>query len=82
MRALSAGVLGAALLFCAAHAPNPFLMAVTLPLGWCATLLYRRTHNLYLLGIAHAVIGLLLFLVVPDSISHHLRVGPGWFRPY
>jgi membrane protease YdiL (CAAX protease family) len=77
----AAGVV-AALLFSAAHAPNPFLMAVTLPLGWCATLLYRRTRNLYLLGIAHAVIGLLLFLVVPDSVSHHMRVGPSWFRPY
>jgi membrane protease YdiL (CAAX protease family) len=71
----------AALLFSAAHAPNPFLMAITLPLGWCATLYYRRTRNLYLLGIAHAAVGLLLFLVVPDSLSHHLRVGPGWFRP-
>ena len=71
----------AALLFCAAHAPNPFLMAITLPLGWCATRLYRRTRNLYLLGMVHAMVGLLLFLVVPDSISHHLRVGPGWFRP-
>jgi membrane protease YdiL (CAAX protease family) len=81
LSARAAGLL-AALLFCAAHAPNPFLMAVTLPLGWCATLLYRRTHNLYLLGIAHAVIGLLLFLVIPDSVSHHLRVGPSWFRPY
>jgi membrane protease YdiL (CAAX protease family) len=71
----------AALLFCAAHAPNPFLMAVTLPLGWCATRLYLRTRNLYLLGMVHAMVGLLLFLVVPDSISRHLRVGPGWFRP-
>jgi membrane protease YdiL (CAAX protease family) len=68
-----------AVLFCAVHAPNLFLMAVTLPLGWCATLIYLRTRNLYVLGIAHAVIGLLLFLTVPDSISHHLRVGPGWF---
>jgi membrane protease YdiL (CAAX protease family) len=71
----------AALSFCAAHAPNPFLMTITLPLGWCATLLYRRIRNLYFLGIAHATVGLLLFLVVPDSISRHLRVGPGWFRP-
>lgn len=71
----------AAALFSLAHAPNPFLMAITFPLGWCATLLYRRSHNLYLLGIAHATIGLLLFLVVPDSVIHHLRVGPGWFRP-
>jgi membrane protease YdiL (CAAX protease family) len=69
-----------AVLFSAAHAPNPFLMAVTLPLGWGSTLLYRRTRNLYLLGVAHAAIGLLLFLVVPDSVSRHLRVGPGWFR--
>lgn len=70
----------AALLFSAVHAPNPFLMAITFPLGWWATLLYRRTRNLYLLGIAHAVVGMLLFLVVPDSLSRHLRVGPGWFQ--
>jgi membrane protease YdiL (CAAX protease family) len=70
-----------ALFFCAAHAPNPFLIIITLPLGWCSTLLYRRTRNLYFLGIAHAAVGLLLLLVVPDSISRHLRVGPGWFRP-
>jgi membrane protease YdiL (CAAX protease family) len=76
-----AASLFAAILFALAHAPNPFLMAVTLPLGWGATLLYRRSRNLYLLGIAHAVVGLLLFLVVPDSISRHLRVGPGWFQP-
>ena len=70
----------AAFLFSAAHTPNLFLMAVTLASGWCATLIYRRTRNLYLLGIAHAVLGLLLFLVVPDSLSRHMRVGPGWFR--
>jgi membrane protease YdiL (CAAX protease family) len=71
----------AALLFCVAHAPNPFLMAITLPLGWCATQFYRHTRNLYVLGIVHALVGLFLFLAGPDSISHHLRVGPGWFRP-
>jgi len=70
----------AALLFSAVHAPNPFLMAVTLPLAWCGTVLYRQSRNLYLLGIAHAAIGLLLFLTVPDSVSRHLRVGPGWFH--
>jgi membrane protease YdiL (CAAX protease family) len=71
----------AGLLFSAVHAPNPFLMAFTLPLGWFSIRLYRRTHNLYLLGIAHAALGLLVFLVVPDSLSRHLRVGPRWFRP-
>ena len=72
--------IAAALLFCLAHAPNPFLMLVTFPLGWCATALYRRSRNLYLLGIAHAAIGLLLVLMVPPSVSHHLRVGPRWFQ--
>jgi membrane protease YdiL (CAAX protease family) len=71
--------LAAAALFSGAHLPNWFLMAVTLPLGYCAARLYRRHRNLYFLGIAHGVIGFLLFLVVPDSISHHLTVGPGWF---
>ncbi len=71
--------LAAAALFSGAHLPNWFLMAVTLPLGYCAAHLYRRHRNLYFLGIAHGVIGFLLFLVVPDSISHHLTVGPGWF---
>ena len=25
-------------------------------------------------------LGLMLFLTVPDSVSRHLRVGPGWFH--
>lgn len=74
-----AASLTAAVLFSAVHAPNPFLMAVTLPLGWIATLIYRRNRNLFVLGIAHAIIGLLLFMTVPDSISRHLRIGPGWY---
>lgn len=66
--------------FAGAHTPNWFLMVVTLLLGYCCTILYRRYKNLYFLGIAHGTIGFLLYLVVPDSISHHLNVGPGWFR--
>ena len=66
-----------AVLFGAAHTPNWFLMAVALLGGWCATQVYRRHRNLYFLGIAHATIGFLLFVTVPDSISHHLNVGPG-----
>ncbi len=69
----------AAAFFSGAHLPNWFLMAVTLLLGYCCALIYRRYKNLYFLGLAHATIGFLLLLVVPDSISHHLTVGPGWF---
>jgi membrane protease YdiL (CAAX protease family) len=72
-----------AVLFAAAHTPNWFLMAVALVGGWCATQVYRRHRNLYFLGIAHATIGFLLFVTVPDSISHHLDIGPGLLhRPH
>ena len=70
-----------AVLFGVAHTPNWFLMAVALVGGWCATQVYRRHRNLYFLGIAHATIGFLLFVTVPDSISHHLDIGPGLLHP-
>lgn len=69
-----------AALFSGAHTPNLFLMAVTLLAGYLSALAYRRQRNLYFLGLAHATVGFLLFLVVPDSISHHLSVGPGCYR--
>ncbi len=68
-----------AALFSGAHLPNWFLMAVTLLTGYVCARIYRRYNNLYFLGLAHGTVGFLLFLVVPDSISHHLVVGPGWF---
>jgi hypothetical protein len=71
--------LASALLFSGAHLPNWFLMAVTLLAGYICARVYLRHTNLYFLGFAHATVGVLLLLVVPDSISHHLIVGPGWF---
>jgi membrane protease YdiL (CAAX protease family) len=68
-----------AALFSLAHLPNTFLMAVTLAGGIICTQLYRRCPNLFVLGLVHGTIGFLLYLVVPDSISHHLRVGRGWY---
>ncbi|MBZ5725695.1 MAG: CPBP family intramembrane metalloprotease [Acidobacteriia bacterium] len=67
----------AAALFSGAHTPNWFLMAVAFAAGYCCARIYRRYRNLYFLGLAHATVGFLLFLVVPDSVSHHLMVGPG-----
>ncbi len=74
-----AAPLAAATLFSGAHTPNWFLMGVTLLAGYCCARIYRRYQNLYFLGAAHGTIGFLLFLVVPDSVTHHLTVGPGWF---
>ena len=68
-----------AALFSSAHLPNWFLMVITLLAGYGCTQLYRRYRNLYSLGFAHGTLGFLLYLVIPDSISHHLVVGPGWF---
>jgi hypothetical protein len=45
--------------------------------GYVAALAYLRYRNLFVLGVAHALLGTLLWLVVPDSVSHHLVVGPG-----
>jgi membrane protease YdiL (CAAX protease family) len=70
----------AAALFAAAHTPNWFLMAVALAGGWCSTRVYRRYRNLYFLGLAHATVGFLLYVTVPDSLSHHLDVGPTLIR--
>ncbi len=69
----------AASLFAGAHLPNWFLMLVTFATGYVSTKIFLRYRNLYFLGLAHAVIGTLLFVVIPDSISHHLTVGPGFF---
>lgn len=69
----------AAALFSGTHLPNWFLMLVTFAAGYYSTKIYMRYRNVYFLGLAHGVIGTALFLVIPDSISHHLTVGPGFF---
>lgn len=69
----------AAALFAGAHLPNWFLMLVTFVTGYVSTKIFMRYRNIYFLGLAHAVIGTVLFVVIPDSISHHLAVGPGFF---
>jgi len=66
-------------LFAGAHLPNWFLMAVTFVTGYYSTKVFMQYRNIYFLGLAHAVIGTVLFVVIPDSISHHLTVGPGFF---
>jgi hypothetical protein len=69
----------AGICFSLVHSPNWFLMMVTLAGGYVCARVYLQHRNLYFLGLAHGVIGFLIYLVVPDSISHHLYVGPKWF---
>jgi hypothetical protein len=67
-------------LFAAAHVPNPLLMGVCLVGGTVAAAAYQRHRNLLFLAFAHALIGTMIWLVVPNTVSHHLRVGPGMRR--
>ncbi len=68
--------LAAAVLFSLVHLPNWFLMPVTLVGGYLSARVYLRYRSLYVLGLAHGILGFLLFLVVPDSISAHFLIGP------
>jgi hypothetical protein len=66
----------AAALFSLAHTPNWFLMPVTFAGGYISTRIYLRYRSLYVLALAHGIVGFFLFLVVPDSISAHFLIGP------
>lgn len=74
-----AAVAGASAIFATMHAPNTFLMAVTLLAGTVACTLYRRVPNLIAIGIGHATISYVLLCSLPFSVTHGLRVGPGYF---
>jgi hypothetical protein len=67
--------LAAAVMFCAAHVPNPFLMPLTLIWGFVACLLFLRYRNLYPLMIAHAILGITVAITVPGPVVHNMRVG-------
>jgi membrane protease YdiL (CAAX protease family) len=56
-----AAVLLSAALFAAAHAPDLPVVLLTLPAGALWVLMYRRWPNLWALGIAHGLIGTVVF---------------------
>lgn len=69
-----------AVLFAAAHLPNPWLSAATLVWGGISCALFRRYRNLYALGLVQGLLGLCFGVCVPDALHHHLRVGLGYLR--
>jgi membrane protease YdiL (CAAX protease family) len=70
----------AAVLFAAAHIPNPVLMPVTLICGLITSLLYLRYRNLYAIALAHGILGMALAVCVPNDVHHHMRVGLGYIE--
>jgi hypothetical protein len=75
-----AAVLVAAGLFALAHLPGPILTAVTLMWGAAACWLFLIYRNVYALGIAHAILGVCMAIVVPGRVDHNMRVGLGYLR--
>jgi membrane protease YdiL (CAAX protease family) len=79
-----AAALTAAVLFAAAHLPNPVLAPITLLWGFAACLLFLRYRNLYPLMIAHAILGITIAMTIPGPVDHNMRVGLGYltYRPH
>jgi hypothetical protein len=73
-------VIIAASLFAAAHIPNPLLFVLTLVWGLAACTIFLKYRNLYVLGLAHGILGLCIAVSVPNAIHHHMRVGLGYLR--
>ena len=69
-----------ALLFSAAHIPNPWLVPATLLGGLFFCELYRRYRNLYPLGAAHALLGFAVAEALSVVLLRHMRVGIGYLH--
>jgi membrane protease YdiL (CAAX protease family) len=76
----SAAVWIASTIFAAAHLPSPVLTTATLigALFFCE--MFRCYRNIYPLAIVHAMLGLTIAILTPDSLLHHMRVGIGYLR--
>ncbi len=70
----------AAVLFSAAHLPNPLLVLATLSWGLAACWLYLRYRSLLGVAAIHFLLGACIAICVPASLHHNMRVGLGYLR--
>jgi hypothetical protein len=68
-----------AIMFAAAHIPNPILMPATLVDGFFFAEAFARSRSLWPIVLAHTVGGFLIAAVSPNTLIHGMRVGPGYF---
>jgi len=69
-------LLAASFLFALFHLPNLFLFALTLVAGTIGCWIYRKTPNLWVLGIAHGVLSASVSRSLPLDLTLGMRVGP------
>ncbi|MEK7464606.1 MAG: CPBP family glutamic-type intramembrane protease [Patescibacteria group bacterium] len=74
----NAASLYAGILFGIIHLPNPFLLVITLILGPLSARLFLENRNLYILALAHAIVGTSLGFL-GGAPGFNMRVGPGYF---
>jgi membrane protease YdiL (CAAX protease family) len=67
--------LASSLVFSAVHFPNPFLMPVTLGLGFFWFWSYLKDPNLFVVTFSHALLGSLVRYTLPSFITANLKVG-------
>jgi len=65
----------AAGMFAIAHLPSPILVVATLIWGFAACALFLRYRNIYLLAVAHAILGIALGVTIPPQVDHEMLVG-------
>ncbi len=75
-----AAVAAAAGLFALGHLPSPILTAMTIVWGAAACWIFLKYRNVWTLGMAHAVLGVCVAIVVPGRVDHNMRVGLGYLR--
>lgn len=79
LRRETPAALAAGLSFALFHLPNPFLVVLTAAAGTAAALMYRRAPNLWVYGAGHGLTSWLVGRSLPASITHLMRVGPGYW---
>lgn len=69
-----------ALLFGAVHIPNLVLTLTSFAAGLFFCEMFRRYRNIFVLGIVHAGLGLMMAACFADATLHRMRVGIGFLR--
>ena len=66
-------------LFALAHIPNLLLIYVSLGMSLAFCWAFKRYRNIYPLAVAHAMLGITLSIILPNAVTHYMRVGISYY---